>query len=437
MGREAGRKGVYCETPQARLLTVRTVRGIRRIRYLAPGIWHPEMRPAIGTTTTPIARLLASSDIERLLSRASLALADTVALTIRIAETPAPTGAEGVRAALVADEMAALKLADVRVDPVGNAFGRRPGRDPHAPVTLIAAHTDTVFPADTDLTVRRMADRLTGPGVGDNSLGVGAMLTVARILDSAGVVTTGDVVFVADVGEEGLGNLVGMRQAVETYRDRLGAVIAVEGHNLGRVTHRAVGSRRYRLTVRGPGGHSWGNYGRPNAIHILAQLITDLTALPIPASPKTSLSVGTIEGGVSVNTIPPVASALVDLRSISQTSLDRLAAQVEKTARAIRIADVQVTTEVLGDRPAGEIAPDAPVVRICVDALRALGVASTLDASSTDANVPIGLGIPAACIGIAEGGNAHRQEEYVRIPTIPTGIQQLLLITLALAGYEG
>jgi len=395
------------------------------------------MRPAIGTTTTPIARLLTSSDIERLLSRASLTLADAVALTIRIAETPAPTGAEGMRAALVAGEMAALKLADVHVDSVGNAFGRRPGTQPHAPVTLIAAHTDTVFPADTDLTVRRTADQLTGPGVGDNSLGVAAMLTVARILDAAGVVTTGDVVFVADVGEEGLGNLVGMRRAVETYRDRLGAVIAVEGHNLGRVTHRAVGSRRYRLTVRGPGGHSWGNYGRPNAIHVLARLITDLTALPIPASPKTSLSVGTIEGGVSVNTIPPVASALVDLRSISQAQLDRLAAQVEKTVRAIRIAEVQVTAEVLGDRPAGEIAPDAPVVRICVDALRALGVASTLDASSTDANVPIGLGIPAACIGIAEGGNAHRQEEYIRIPTIPTGIQQLLLITLALAGYEG
>jgi len=396
-----------------------------------------EKRPAISTAITAIEQLLAQPDVERLLSRASLALADTITLTTRIAETPAPTGAEGERAALVAREMTAMRLADVCVDSVGNALGRRPGTNPYAPAVLIAAHTDTVFPAGTDLTVRRTADRLTGAGVGDNSLGVGAMLTVARILDTAGVTTASDLIFAADVGEEGLGNLVGMRQAVETYRDRLGAVIAVEGHNLGRVTHRAVGSRRYRLTVRGPGGHSWGNYGRPNAIHILARLIADLAALPVPSSPKTSLSVGVIEGGVSVNTIPPVASALVDLRSISQAQLERLASQVEKAVRAIHLTDVQVTAEVLGDRPAGEIPADAPIVRTCVDALRALGVAPTLDASSTDANVPIGLGIPATCIGIAEGGNAHREEEYIRIPTIPTGIQQLLLVTLALAGYEG
>ncbi len=376
-------------------------------------------------------------DVERLLSRASLALADTVALTTRISQTPAPTGNEGERAQLVADEMRAIGLADVYIDDAGNAIGRRPGTRPHAPALMIAAHTDTVFPADTDLTVRRTSDRLVGPGVGDNSLGVAAMLTVARILDAAGMSTAGDVLFVADVGEEGLGNLRGMRAATAAYRDRLGAVIAVEGHNLGRVTHRAVGSRRYRVRVAGPGGHSWGNYGRPNAIHILAELIADLAALPVPREPKTSLSVGTIEGGVSVNTIPPAASALVDLRSVSQAQLERLAGQLEKTVRNIRIADVQATAEILGDRPAGEIPADAPIVRTCADALRALGIAPTLDASSTDANVPIGLGIPAVCVGVAEGGNAHRREEFIRIPTIPTGIQQLLLITLALAGREG
>jgi acetylornithine deacetylase/succinyl-diaminopimelate desuccinylase-like protein len=226
-----------------------------------------------------------------------------------------------------------------------------------------------------------------------------------------------------------------MREAVQTYRDRLGSVIAVEGHNLGRVTHRAVGSRRYRLTVTGPGGHSWGNYGRPNAIHVLARLITDLLALPIPTSPKTSLSVGTIAGGVSVNTIAPSATALVDLRSMSQAHLEKLAAQVERTVRSVRIPDVQVTAEIMGNRPAGDQPADAPIVLTCMDVLRALGITPTLDASSTDANVPIGLGIPAICIGIAEGGNAHRLEEFIRVSSIPTGLQQLLLLALALAGY--
>jgi tripeptide aminopeptidase len=391
--------------------------------------------PPISAYTPTIDRLLAQPDVDRLLSRVKHSQQETIALTVRIAQIPAPTGAEGERAAFVAQEMTALGLADVHTDAVGNVIGRRPGSG-DGPTVMLAAHTDTVFPAETDLTVRRNADRIAGPGVGDNSLGVAAILTAARLMETLEVTTASDVLFVADVGEEGLGDLRGMREAVRAYRDQLGAVIAVEGHNLGRVTHRAVGSRRYRITVQGPGGHSWGNYGRPNAIHILSRLITDLVALPIPSTPKTSLSVGTIEGGVSVNTIAPTASALIDLRSISQANLERLAGLVERTVRAVHVADVRVTAEILGDRPAGDLPADAPIVRICLDTLRALGIAPTLDASSTDANVPIGLGIPAVCIGIAEGGNAHRLEEYIHTSTISTGLQQLLLLTLALGGYD-
>lgn len=378
--------------------------------------------------------MLAQPDVERLLGRVRPATQEILALTTRIAQIPAPTGAEEMRADYVAQEMTALGLADVQIDAAGNVIGRRPGNG--GPALMVAAHTDTVFPAETDLTVRREADTIRGPGIGDNSLGVAAMLTAARLLAAVEGTTASDILFVADVGEEGLGNLRGMRAAVKTYRDNLGAVVAVEGHNLGRITHRAVGSRRYRITVQGPGGHSWGNYGRPNAIHILAKIITDLLALPIPSAPKTSLSVGTIEGGVSVNTIAPSASALIDLRSISQANLERLATQVERTARNVHIADVQVTADILGDRPAGDLPADAPIVRTCMETLRALGIAPTLDASSTDANVPIGLGIPAVCIGIADGGHAHRLEEYIRISTIPAGIQQLLLLTLALGGYD-
>lgn len=392
-------------------------------------------RSPIGAHTLTIDRLLAQPAVDRLLSRVKHSQQETIALTVRIAQIPAPTGAEGERAAFVAQEMAALGLADVHTDAVGNVIGRRPGTG-DGPALMIAAHTDTVFPAETDLAVRRNADRIAGPGVGDNSLGVAALLTAARLLNSLEISTASDILFVADVGEEGLGDLRGMREAVRAYRDHLGAVVAVEGHNLGRVTHRAVGSRRYRITVQGPGGHSWGNYGRPNAIHILARLITDLVALPIPSAPKTSLSVGTIEGGVSVNTIAPTATALIDLRSISQANLERLAGLVERAVRGVHIADVQVTADILGDRPAGDLPADAPIVRTCLETLRALGVNPTLDASSTDANVPIGLGIPAVCIGIAEGGNAHRLEEYIRTATIPTGLQQLLLLILALGGYD-
>jgi len=391
--------------------------------------------PAISAITPTIDRLRSQPEIERLLSRAKMSLSDTIALTASIAQIPAPTGAEAERAVFVAQEMQAIGLVDVHTDGVGNAIGRRPGNG-NGPTVMIAAHTDTVFAADTDLTVRRTTERIAGPGVGDNSLGVAAMLAAARLLTTLDVATAGDILFVADVGEEGLGDLRGMREAVRTYRDHLGAVVAVEGHNLGRVTHRAVGSRRYRIAVQGPGGHSWGNYGRPNAIHVLAKLITDLVALPIPSTPKTSLSVGTIEGGVSVNTIAPTASTLVDLRSISQANLERLAGLVERTVRAVHIPDVQVTAEILGDRPAGDLPADAPIVRTCMETLRALGIPPTLDASSTDANVPIGLGIPAVCIGIAEGGNAHRLEEFIRISTIPTGLQQLLLLILSLGGYD-
>src|SRR5689334_6258261 len=214
-----------------------TACGVRRsARHFGANSTKKEA-PAISAITPPIDHLLTRPDIERLLGRAKVSLADTIALTASIAQIPAPTGAEAARAAFVAREMRAIGLADVRTDDVGNAIGRRPGNG-NGPAVMIAAHTDTVFPAETDLTVRRPTERIAGPGGGDNSLGVAAMLTAARLLTTLDLTTAGDILFVADVGEEGLGDLRGMRAAVSAYRERLGAVVAVEGHNLGRVTHR-------------------------------------------------------------------------------------------------------------------------------------------------------------------------------------------------------
>lgn len=369
--------------------------------------------------------------------RAALSAAEQSApavadLARRVSEIPAPTFEEAERAAFVRDQFAALGL-EVGEDAAGNVTARRPGQRREGAL-LLAAHTDTVFPRGVDLTVRERAGRLYGPGIGDNSLAVAAILTLPRLLDEAGLRTRADLLLCANTGEEGLGDLRGIKQAVADHRDRLGAVIAVEGHNLGRVTHQAVGSRRLRITVEGPGGHSWGAFGNPSAIHVLGEIIAAIARLPVPRDPKTTFNVGLIEGGVSVNTIAPSASLVLDLRSVDPAALETLVGQVHEIVRGAAGGDIRVRTEVIGDRPAGALPVDAPLVRTVLDALRALGVEPVLDASSTDANVPLAAGIPAVCIGLTRGGHAHREDEYIEVAPIGRGMQQLILLVAALAG---
>ncbi len=280
---------------------------------------------------------------------------------------------------------------------------------------------------------RREGDRLHGPGVGDNSLGVAAMLGVLQVLDQLSMETDVDIVIAATVGEEGLGNLRGIRAAVERYRDDLGAVIAVEGHNLGRVTHAGVGSTRWRVRVSGPGGHSWGAFGKPNAIHGLSRIIAEISELDVPTDPKTTYNVGTIEGGTSVNTIAPDASALVDMRSVDAGSLNKLVDRVGRIVSTAAGDGLTVDVEVLGERPAGVCPRSHPLVGAAGNVLRQLGFEPVFDASSTDANIPISLGIPAVCIGITHGGLGHTTNEYVDVPPIATGLTQLGLLTLASA----
>ena len=374
--------------------------------------------------------------------RAALAVAQRRApavadLARQVAEIPAPTFHEEERAAFVRRRFEELGLAP-EGDAAGNVVAARRGAGQPGAL-LLAAHTDTVFPHGTDLTVREQDGRLCGPGIGDNSLAVAALLTLPTILDEAGLRTGRDLLLCANTGEEGLGDLRGIKQAVGDRRDRLAAVIAVEGHNLGRVTHQAVGSRRLRITVEGPGGHSWGAFGNPNAIHVLGELIARIARLEVPREPKTTYNVGLVEGGVSVNTIAPRASLVLDLRSIDAGALERLVAQVEELARAVQATasdQITVRSEVIGDRPAGALPVDAPLVQVALATLRQLGVDPVLDASSTDANVPIALGIPAVCIGLTLGGNAHRTDEYIEVAPIGRGLQQLVLLVAALAGVE-
>ena len=380
--------------------------------------------------------ILASPErIEAVRAAADAVTSDVLELTALISSVPSPTGEETEKSLLIERLFATAGLATER-DAIGDVVGVIPGRQPSGTgrsKLVVAAHIDTVFPIGTPLEVKRTAGRLAGPGVGDNSVAVAAAIKLADLLHIAGEVPAVDVLLTGNVGEEGLGNLRGIREVLASRSD-IGAVVALEGHNLGRVTHVAVGSRRFRITVRGPGGHSWGDFGRPNAIQRLSKLIAELDAIPLPRSPKTTLNVGMISGGVSVNTIAPEASCLLDLRSIDESALQRLSDRVTRLVdRSNRGDAVDYTADSIGERPAGVVAADSPIVQIAASTLAALGLEPSFDASSTDANVPIAAGIPAVCVGLTTGGNVHRADEYIDLEPIQMGITQLALLTLALA----
>ena len=357
-----------------------------------------------------------------------------LSLTRQIAEIPAPTNDETRRSRFFQQQAEALGLT-VTSDELGDVVATIPGRLPSgigAKSLLIAAHLDTVFGPNVPLQVTASEGRMAGPGIGDNSLAVASVLSLPQLLETAGLKPAVDILITGNVGEEGLGNLRGIREVMKSH-PKVGAVVALEGHNLGRVTHVAVGSRRYRVTAVGPGGHSWGDFGQPNAIHAIAKFIADLDAIPLPRMPKTTLNVGTIEGGVSVNTIAPSVSCLLDLRSTDEHSLQRLSERVIRlAAKHSRPDGVTVNLETIGERPAGVVLVDSPVVKVATATLNVLGVEATLDASSTDANVPIAAGIPAVCIGLTSGGNVHRVDEFIDTASVPVGLAQMGLLSLAI-----
>lgn len=350
---------------------------------------------------------------------------------ITIQQVPAPTFEEARRSAMVLEHMRAIGLRDIEQDSIANVYGRRPGRADR-PALMISAHLDTVFPRDTDLSLHYDGDRIYGPGLGDNSTGVAGLIHLAQTLQSHDLPHQGDIWFVANVGEEGLGDLRGMRAAVNRLRSRLGAVIVLEGCDFGTLHHQAIGVRRYRIEARAPGGHSWGNFGNPSAIHALVRLAARITDLEVPRSPRTTFNIGTIEGGTSVNTIAQHASMLLDMRSVSAAHLSDLVTQVDRLIRAAaEHAEVQISAQVVGNRPSGAIAREHPLVQTAVAAYQAVGATVSYQQSSTDANIPLSLGLPAVCIGLTDGGNAHRRDEYVLPANLGRGMQALLLMAMA------
>lgn len=370
---------------------------------------------------------LSSTTLAQMRAAANVHIEAVASLAQRICEVPAPTGWEQERALLVASLWQERGYTP-EIDAVGNVYVTRRGTRTQAPLLMLLAHTDTVFPAATPIIVKREGDTLHGPGISDNSVSVAAMLHTFDLLDELALETPTDILAVANVGEEGLGNLLGARTAVERYREHLGAVLVIDG-GLGHVTHGAVGSKRWSITVRGPGGHSYGAFGTPSAIHGLGRIIAAIADLQVPQNPKTTFNVGTITGGTSVNTIAAEASALLDMRSTDVATLDKLAEQAREVIETCADAGLQVEIKVLGERPAGQRSLSDPLVQLAGETLRWLGIEPRYGSSSTDANIPISLNIPAVCIGVTHGAHAHTLQEYFTIPPLGQGLAQVVRLS--------
>lgn len=348
-----------------------------------------------------------------------------VELAIQIQQIPAPTFHEQTRAEFVRDRFASEGLEDVCIDETGNVCARWIGQGAGKPL-VVSAHLDTVFPPETSLRVARGSDLIHGPGLGDNSLGVAALFGLFWAFRERGLQPRGDVWLVANVCEEGLGDLRGMKTVVDRFSEDVCAYLVLEGLALGHVYYRAVGVKRYRVTARTSGGHSWSDYGQPSAVHELAKLVVELASLSLPVYPRTTMNVGRISGGTSVNVIASEASLDLDLRSEGQESLAALVSAVEKHIQKANRAGVSIESRVIGQRPAGEISVSHPLVMLAQDCLREQGLEPGLISGSTDANVPLSKGYPAIVLGITTGGSAHTVHEYINTAPIAQGLEQLV-----------
>jgi tripeptide aminopeptidase len=346
-------------------------------------------------------------------------------LAIKIQQIPAPTFDEAHRAEFVRMRFAADGLVDVQTDSTGNVLARLQGSGAGLPL-IISAHLDTVFPLETDLTPQATPLKISAPGIGDNSLGVAALFGLLWRLREQKLTLPCDLWFIANVGEEGLGDLRGMRAVADRFGGGVRGYLVLEGLAFGHVYNRGTGVRRFRITVRTSGGHSWSDYGKPSATHELAELVTRITALDLPDTPRTTLNIGRIAGGTSINTIAPEAWLELDLRSENEAALHDLVRRVEELISAANRPGVSVEAATIGDRPAGSIKADHPFIRSALSCLKSQGVEPQLTLGSTDANIPFSRGYPAVVLGITTGGGAHTVNEYIDIPPVEKGITQLV-----------
>jgi tripeptide aminopeptidase len=390
-----------------------------------------------------VSQLLADVSVKAALDAAHATEAHTIDEQIRFCEVPAPPFMEANRAQLLQGAFQDLGLQHVRIDRAGNVLGDRPGVSAH-PHLVVAAHLDTVFPDGTNVKVRRDGHILRGPGIGDNCRGLAVLVAVVRSLKDASVRTPGSVTFVANVGEEGLGDLRGVKTLFnETMKGQIDRFVSIDGPGL-HVTHIAVGSHRYRMTFKGPGGHSFGAFGLPNPANALGRAVARIAEIQVPSEPRTTFNVGRIGGGTSVNSIPAEAWMEVDMRSSDPTTLGALDTKIqtavdagvaEENRRWKSTGKITVSKELVGDRPAGAISVASPIVQTVQAAGRAvLGTTVPFSEGSTDANYPISLNIPAVAIGGGgDGDDAHVIAESFNAEDSWKGTVNAVLITIALA----
>jgi acetylornithine deacetylase/succinyl-diaminopimelate desuccinylase-like protein len=352
-----------------------------------------------------------------------------IELAIEIQQIPAPTFNEIKRAEFVRDLFIGEGLSDVSIDEVGNVYGLLPSPkklNAKSQPLIISAHTDTVFPLEMDLRVKREAEKVYGIGIGDNSLGVAGLFGLIWMIRERNIKLNGDVWFVANVCEEGLGDLRGMKAVVDRFGADVHAYLVLEGMALGHVYHRAVGVKRYRVKATTRGGHSWSDYGQLSAIHELSKLVVQLTSMELPKEPRTTMNVGKISGGTSINVIAPEAWLELDLRSEGQEALAKLVADAEKLIREAGKPGLSIEAEVIGQRPAGELSPNHPLIQLAMDCLREQGLDAILTTGSTDANIPLSKHIPALVLGISTGSGAHTKDEYINTAPVEKGMEQLV-----------
>jgi tripeptide aminopeptidase len=370
---------------------------------------------------------------------------NTVAEQIELTAIPAPTFAEHVRGQFFQKRFTELGLQNVRIDEHGNIFGFRAGSG-EGPKLVVSAHLDTVFPEGTDVEAKVIDGKIFAPGIADDGRGLAALLTLIRAVNTINFQTVGDIVFVATVGEEGLGDLRGVKGLFADNSD-IDGFISIEPGTPNEITYLATGSRRYRVAYSGPGGHSFGNFGIPSAIHALGRAIAMISEIQVSENPKTTFNVGTINGGTSVNTIAASASMVLDMRSTSQDELKKLEEQVvtllhqaaaDENLRWDKVDSIKVELELVGDRPAGSQSAEAVIVQSAMAAASALGFEPELNnPSSTDSNVPIGLGIPAVTLGGGgQYGGCHTLQEFFEPKDAHYGVQKILLTILGLVGVH-
>ena len=374
----------------------------------------------------------------------------TIQQQIELTQIPSPPFKESARAAEYKKRLEALGLRNVRIDSIGNVIAERRGMG-NGPTVVIAGHLDTVFPEGTNVTVKREGTKLSAPGIGDDDRGLAVVLAVARAFEKTGIQTNGTVYFVGNVGEEGPGNLRGTRYLfAKELKGKIDYFISVDGTGLD-IASRAVGSYRYRVSYKGPGGHSYGAFGIPNPIHALGRAIAGISDIQVPVTPKTTFNVGIIQGGTSVNSISGEASMEVDMRSEDAASLAAVDAKIQKILRdalnaenarwtgpRAAAAKLTLVVDTMGIRPTGGQSDSAHIVQAAIAAGKSLGFGVATQASSTDANIPISLGVPGIRLGGGgKGEGAHALgESYDDGPNGWLGPQWALLLVTSLAGIH-